>query len=98
MSTTTDLGIAVQYSVSPNALLFRIVTNSFMQRGVDLQFLSAFPGEAEYLFPPLTFLRPSQKVEIKITKDDVDDEGNSLEKLGDVEIKYTVVQLEPFMP
>ena len=25
----------------------------------DLQYLSAFPAEAEVLFPPLTFLRPT---------------------------------------
>ena len=28
-------------------------------RGADLQYLSAFPAEAEVLFPPLTFLRPT---------------------------------------
>ena len=27
-----------------------------MQRGADLSFLSAFPEEAEILFPPLTYL------------------------------------------
>ena len=30
-----------------------------MDRGADLQYLSAFPAEAEVLFPPLTFLRPT---------------------------------------
>jgi len=30
-----------------------------MQRGADLAFLSAFPGEAEVCFPPLTFLKPT---------------------------------------
>jgi len=90
MSTTANLAIAVQYSLSTHALLFRIMTKSFMQRGVDLQFLSAFPSEAEYLFPPLTFLRPVQKADIKISSDDV-------KELGDAEVEYTVVELEPFM-
>ena len=89
MSTTADLAIAVQYSLSKSSLLFRIVTNSFMQRGADLQFLSAFPGEAEYLYPPLTFLRPTGRVvEIGISNDDVPG-------LGDAEVNYTVMELEP---
>ena len=54
MSTTADLSIAVKYSLSKTALLFRIITNTFMQCGADLQFLSAFPAEVEYLYPPLT--------------------------------------------
>ena len=29
-----------------------------MERGADLTFLSAFPGEKEYLYPPLTYLQP----------------------------------------
>ena len=32
---------------------------SFMERGADLTYLSAFPEEAEVLYPPLTFLRPT---------------------------------------
>ena len=28
------------------------------QRGADISFLSAFPAEKEFLFPPLTFLHP----------------------------------------
>ena len=89
MSTTADLAIAVQYSLSESSLLFRIVTNSFMQRGADLHFLSAFPGEAEYLYPPLTFLCPTGRVvKIHINKDDVPG-------LGDAEMHYTVMELEP---
>ena len=30
-----------------------------MERGADIAFLSAFPGEAEALFPPLTYLKPT---------------------------------------
>lgn len=47
MSTTTDLEVAVAYSISPSSLLFKFKTTSFMQRGADLQYLSAFPAERE---------------------------------------------------
>ena len=30
-----------------------------MDRGADISWLSAFPGEAECLYPPLTYLRPT---------------------------------------
>ena len=29
-----------------------------MDRGADLTYLSCFPAEAEYLYPPLTYLQP----------------------------------------
>ena len=50
-----------------------------MERGADLRFLSAFPEEVEYLYPPLTFLRPSGRRDTIL--------------VGDVE--YTVVEVEP---
>ena len=62
MSTTSSLEVAVKYSASSAArkgtpaLLLRSLATSFMQRGADLSFLSAFPEEAEILFPPLTYL------------------------------------------
>ena len=59
MSATVDLGIALRYALSPHSLLFQIVTNSFMERGVDLSYLSCFPEESEHLFAPLTYLRPT---------------------------------------
>ena len=59
MSTTRSLAVAVRYSKSERPLLLKITTSSFMQRGADLAFLSAFPGEAEVCFPPLTFLKPT---------------------------------------
>ena len=49
MSTTSDLKVAATYSASTCALFFKIKTNSFLTRGVDLTFVSAFPAEAEYL-------------------------------------------------
>ena len=56
MSTTRSLKIAMQYSASENSLLLRLHTKNFMVRGPEISFLSAFPGEAEYLLPPLTCL------------------------------------------
>ena len=61
MSTTTKLEVAVQYSTAAHSLIFKLRTDSFMQRGASIQFLSAFPGEEEILFPPLTFLKPMGK-------------------------------------
>ena len=54
MSTTASLKVAMQYSASEKALLLRIRTKNFMVRGPTISFLSAFPGEDEFLFPPLT--------------------------------------------
>lgn len=45
MSTTPDPAIAIAYGDSSNALLFKIVAKSFMNRGADISFLSAFPEE-----------------------------------------------------
>ena len=59
MSTTTNLSVAVKYALSRRSLLFRITAPSFMQAGADLGFISAFPTEAELLYPPGTYLRPT---------------------------------------
>jgi len=61
MSTTTELGVALEYARSDCSLLLKLRTESFMQRGADLDFLSCFPGEHEVLFPPLTYLKPTGK-------------------------------------
>ena len=57
MSTTTDLAVAMEYCASKNALILRLNTASFMERGADISFLSMYPGEKEALCPPLTYLR-----------------------------------------
>jgi len=59
MSTTTSLSVALKYALSRRSLLFRISAPSFMQAGADLGFVSAFPTEAELLYPPGTYLRPT---------------------------------------
>ena len=71
--------MAVEYSISQSSLLFKIRTTSFMKRGADVQFLSAFPTEAELLYPPLTFLQPTGK-QMKMQLD-----GTS----------FTVIEVEP---
>jgi hypothetical protein len=63
MSTTNDLSVAVRYSASRSSVLLRMVTKSFIERGADISYLSAFPCEAEVLFPPLTYLKPSGRTE-----------------------------------
>ena len=47
-------------------LLMKIITKNNLQRGADLTFLSMFPGEtfSEILFPPLTFVQPTGRVQV----------------------------------
>ena len=59
MSTTTSLEVALKYSVpgaSHSSILMQINTRTFLDRGADLSYLSAFPREREFLYPPLTYL------------------------------------------
>ena len=64
MSTTSELSVAVRYCLSKNSLLFKIVSSGFMTMGADVQWLSAFPSEAEILYPPLTYLKPTGRKQI----------------------------------
>jgi hypothetical protein len=61
MSTTSDLHVALQYmgvnDTSKN-LLLKVRTESNMERGANLQWVSCFPAECEYLYRPLTYLQP----------------------------------------
>ena len=63
MSTTRSLKVAMQYAASENSLLLRVFTRNFMVRGPEISFLSAFPAEEEFLFPPLTYLEPTGEVQ-----------------------------------
>ena len=64
MSTSAAADVAVRYACAHDSCdsgvvcLLRLNTASFMDRGADLAFLSAFPEEAEFLYPPGTYLRP----------------------------------------
>jgi len=83
MSTTTDLKIAVQYANRGSegaCLILKLHTKGFMVRGADISFLSAFPGERELLYPPLTHLKMTDKKPVE------------LESHG---AKYTVCEVEP---
>jgi len=64
MSSTANLALAVQYSLSQESLLFKLRTDSFMARGASIAFLSVFPAEEEVLFPPLSYLNPTGKEEV----------------------------------
>ncbi len=70
MSTTRDLKIAVEYSKSSegNALLLKFRVDNIKQFGADVSWLSAFPQEEEILYPPLTFLQPTGRVETTTIK------------------------------
>ena len=70
MSTTTSLDVALEYSLCGNgAVLLRLRTSSFMQRGADIAYLSAFPAESENLFPPLTLLkRVGSPIVVRVAK------------------------------
>ena len=81
MSTTADLAVAMEYSASKNPVLLRLATTSFMDRGADISFLSAFPSEKEVLYPPLTFLAPTGNV--------------STTTIGDATVK--VIEVKPSM-
>ena len=45
------------FAASSLPLVFRVVSKTFHNRGADIAFLSVFPMEQEFLFPPLTYLR-----------------------------------------
>ena len=34
-----------------------------MECGANVSYLSAFPGEQEFIFPPLTYLKPTKRVD-----------------------------------
>ena len=59
-STSDDVQVALNYSKeNDHRVIFKIITHGFMERGAPLQWLSAFPGESEFLYPPLTYLKPT---------------------------------------
>ena len=87
MSTSASAEVAMRYALEGCATrivcLFRLQTASFMERGADLAFLSAFPDEAEYLYPPSTYLRVLHGRRECLTVD---------------EMRVTVIDLVPTFP
>ena len=58
MSTTSEFQVAVEYGTCrEGSLLLKIIVPTALQHGANLAWLSCFPGEAEVLYPPLTFLK-----------------------------------------
>ena len=58
VSTTALESVAVHnFASSALPLVFKVVSQSCMNRGADIAFLSVYPGEQEALYPPLTYLR-----------------------------------------
>jgi len=58
-STTAKLRITLKYSQGgDNSVLLWLRTQNFMDRGVDLTWISAFPHERTFLCPPLTYMTP----------------------------------------
>jgi len=65
MSTSPNMRVVAGYAKSETPLLFRILVDSPMEMGADIKWLSAFPGEEEVLYPPLTYLKPFCKQGIR---------------------------------
>lgn len=65
MSTSPNMRVVAGYAQSEDPLLFRILVDSPMEMGADIQWLSAFPGEEEVLYPPLTYLKAFCKQSIR---------------------------------
>ena len=73
MSTTANLKVALGYAshaAERRMVLFKLRTDSFMSRGAQLKWISAFAEEDEVLFPPLTYLKPSEKPPLKLMCED----------------------------
>ena len=88
MSTTGDLDISLGYSGGAQRLLFKLPTRSFMERGASLGWISTFPDEDECLYPSLTFLQPTGRVEtIRLAHPGA--------PRGGAEFEFRVVEVQP---
>ena len=88
---SSDVRVAVDYAIrkttTGGALLMRIVTKNNLERGMDLQWISMFPGESERLLVPLTFMnRPKRFQEIEVNG------------VNDQKVKLTVVEIDVTAP
>ena len=55
MSTSSSKAVAFGYAKSKSPLVF-LCDAEGLSCGVDINFFSVYPGEKEYLFPPLTYM------------------------------------------
>ena len=83
-SSTADRTRALTSLVCSLADGSTLLPQSFLERGADLAFLSAFPGEDEFLLPPLTCLRPTGNAQTITFRSETGQDS-----------KYTVVEVEP---
>ena len=51
-------------NLDPRRHILKVRSSGFHDRGADISWLSAFPGEKEVLFPPLTYLKPTGRAEV----------------------------------
>ena len=58
MSTSVSKEQASIFAGAHSPLMLKFTASSIMQLGADVAFLSARPAEGEFLYPPLTYLRP----------------------------------------
>ena len=66
MSSSASLAVVGAYAASCTPLtLVRIKVDSPMEQGADVSWVSLYPGEAEHLYPPLTFVKPLFVQDIK---------------------------------
>ena len=88
MSTTSEATVALRYALSHKALLMKIVTSRGMHRGADLSWVSVFPNEREFCYPPLTYLNPTGKREV------VSIEAGAVAE-GSPQMEVTVIEVTP---
>jgi len=93
LSTTDNAAVALEYATSHSPLLIKLATTSFMDRGADISWASAFPGEREFLYPPLTFMQPTGRKEV-VTFTYADDDSPTGMKASD-HMTITVIEAVP---
>ena len=70
MSTTSDINVALKYGLcSTGSIIFKILVPNALTSGADLKWISAFPEEAEVLYPPLTYLTPTGRIQVISSSD-----------------------------
>lgn len=61
LSATASPEVAAGFANSTTPLLVKVESRHFMNRGADIAFLSTYPKESEFIYPPLTYLVPKKK-------------------------------------